>query len=465
MMNKCTATFLFFLVAKISFAQNLISNSGFETYSALPTSAAQYNLATGWTNCNGTGSPDYFSILGSGLAQLPNCFIGTVNPNSGDGCMGAALYYYSPPDFREYLSTQLLSPLVPGQTYNVNFYVTNGVTGGNYGGGGIDNISAAFSTQPLTQPGMGPIPVIPQVTYGTIYYSYTWQLLSMQFVADSAYNFITIGNFSPDAATAFQQFDPCPSFGAYYFFDDLTVEAANVQPNALFNAPNHICPGTCTGFNNLSTNATSYQWTFAGANPPVSADSSPSNICYNSPGSYSVQLIASNSVTSDTLTLNNYITVYPYPSPQGILQSGDTLTANQGAISYQWYKDGNMIPGATDYFYVAATGGNYNVVATDSNGCEVEAAIFDVVAAVEAAVKEKTQLHLYPNPVKETLFFNCDHLTGTAVKISVYNILGVEIYSNALPVRAIDFSAFPAGTYFIEAAFTGSSFRTIFLKQ
>ncbi len=457
---------LLLLIVQTSFAQNLVSNSGFETYSSLPNGPGQYNLATGWNNCNGGGSPDYFSNLGSGIVQLPNCFIGTVNTNSGDGCMGAALYYNSPQDFREYLSSQLISPLVPGQTYSVSFYVTNGITAGVYGGGGIDQISAAFSMQPLTQFLTGPIPVIPQVTYGTVYYSYTWQLLTMQFIADSAYQYITIGNFLPDALTMYQQFDPCSSYGAYYFFDDLDVQVSNQQPVALFNAPHHICPGTCTDFTNLSLNATSYIWTFAGANPSTSIDANPTNICYNAPGNYSVQLIATNANGSDTLTLNNYITVYPYPPPQGILQSGDTLIANQGAVSYQWYYSGNSIPGATDYFYIASQSGDYNVVATDANGCEVEAAIFDVVAGQFEVSGFKFEV--YPNPVEKKMEIGNWKLEADAV-ISIYNILGQQVFvfpeSNIQHLTSVDVSQLSSGLYQLEITSSEKIFRIKFVKQ
>src|SRR6185369_199045 len=99
----------------------------------------------------------------------------------------------------------------------------------------------------------------------------------------------------------------------------------------------------------------------------------PTQICYNTPGTYPVSLIAWNSADTDTITLNNYITVYPYPAPQGISQSGDTLIANAGAVSYQWYHNGLPVAGATNYFYIATEGGDYNIVATDANGCEVEA--------------------------------------------------------------------------------------------
>lgn len=59
------------------------------------------------------------------------------------------------------------------------------------------------------------------------------------------------------------------------------------------------------------------------------------------------------------------------------------------------------MPGATDYFYVASEGGNYNVVATDaSNGCEVEAVIFDVVAECSVSNWKWTICNI-PNPVDD----------------------------------------------------------------
>jgi len=138
----------------------------------------------------------------------------------------------------------------------------------------------------------------------------------------------------------------------------------------------HLCPGTCNDYLNASTNATSYLWIFAGGIPTTSTTVNPT-VCYNTPGIYDVTLIASNSIGSDTIILNNYMTVYPYPLPMAIEYCGDTLFATQGFVSYQWYMSGNIINGATDYIYIATQSTDYNVVGTDMNGCEVEGVIFN----------------------------------------------------------------------------------------
>jgi len=243
----------------------------------------------------------------------------------------------------------------------------------------------------------------------------------------------------------------------------------NALPTALFNAQNHICPGTCTDFSNLSMNSLSYLWIFPGANPAASTDVNPSTICYNTPGNYDVTLIATNAIGSDTLLLQNYITVYPAPAPQGIQQSGDTLFAIQGGTSYQWYFNGSIINGATDYFYVAPQSGNYNVVVADNNGCEVEAVINDVLAHTQSAV-ESWQIAIYPNPVVETLSVIGYSLSGTAAEILIYNVLGEKIVLDVNPTMnreqmTVDCRPLPSGTYYIQIMQQDKMFRAKFLKQ
>ena len=234
--------------------------------------------------------------------------------------------------------------------------------------------------------------------------------------------------------------------------------------SALFTAPNHICPGTCTDFTNLSVNATNYVWSFPGAVPSTSTDVNPTSICYNTPGTYAVSLIASNSISSDTLTLNNYITVYPYPPPQGILQSGDTLFSNPGAVSYQWYFEGGLIPGATDYYYVASQSGDYNVIATDANNCEVEAAIFDVIAAI--GENEKGILQIHPNPAHDKLTVN--YPTGKNIEIIIYDIPGgiksKSFYKNPSEI-ILDIQGLNNGIYWLEISAEGEKIRRKFIKQ
>lgn len=230
---------------------------------------------------------------------------------------------------------------------------------------------------------------------------------------------------------------------------------------------NPICPGTCASFVNLSLNASSYLWSFPGATPSISTDVSPSGICYNSPGTYDVTLIAMSSISNDTLTLNNFVNVFPYPPPQGINQVGDTLFANPGAVSYQWYYNNNIIPGATNYFYLSVLNGDYNVVVTDVNGCEVEAVIYNVVDV--PAVDAITEITIYPNPVSENLIVHVDD-NDVIGEISVFNTLGERNIHSVLTGRGgatmnLDVNALSQGIYLLEIISARKITRTKFIKH
>ena len=267
-------------------------------------------------------------------------------------------------------------------------------------------------------------------------------------------------------------------FGSTYALDfwEYTPDSADCLLSAQFNAPQNLCPGTCTNFTNLSFNATSFLWNFPGAVPSVSTDTNPENICYAAPGNYDVQLIAANSSGSDTLLLANYINVYPYPLPQGILQSGDTLFAIAGAASYQWYFNSDSIIGATNYFYVATQSGNYNVVVTDTNGCEVEAVINNVIASSQFPVTS-SQLAIFPNPVTDEFTIQSRWLSGlqgtpdsyrdeTAIEIYVYNMLGKKMNVAADWKRGtVNCELIPSGLYYLEITSDKEIYRMKFLKQ
>lgn len=240
-------------------------------------------------------------------------------------------------------------------------------------------------------------------------------------------------------------------------------------PVVVFNAPNHICPGTCTNFTNQTTNALSYAWIFTGSSTPASTDENPQGICYSSPGNYDVTLIAYNLASSDTLTLPGFITVYPYPLAQGISQSGDTLFANPGSVSYQWYYNNNLVPGATDYFYIAPQSGDYNVIATDQNNCEVEAVIFNVFAAVEEEGAKR--LRIFPNPAYDKLNLGIDDYNDKQISsINIFNtvvehVMSVSPGSQKILQEEIDIRSLVPGIYFIEVSSDAKTYRGRFIRQ
>lgn len=249
-----------------SFAQNMIANNGFESFSALPTGPGEWWKVSGWNNVNNQAvfawpyaSPDYLSTNGSGQAHLPNSIYGNVNPYSGNAVMGFVTYYnQGAADFREYISRPLNTPMVVGQQYTFSFMMTNGISG-QYCGSGSNHIGICFSVSPLAQSQHEPINVTPQWEISSVWWNTSWQLITFNYTATAAYRYFTIGNFYNDANTAHTVFNASSpsSYGAYYFIDEMIVQPTTPLPVLLLDFSgenqdkiNHLLWSTATEINN-----------------------------------------------------------------------------------------------------------------------------------------------------------------------------------------------------------------------
>jgi hypothetical protein len=233
-------TLLCFLTGSISiFAQNLVPNPDFENYSSLPDSWSQWGRCDSWTSAGGIsvdglyGDPDYFHVNGSGSVQLPSTAPAYINPQSGDAVMGFLGYhdpYMTTTDVREYLMTQLTSPLVIGEYYELSFWISNGESGiGHYYS--CDGIGLNLSVDPLNQGGPSYINQTPEMEISGDQWSNVWEKKTFYFLADSAYSYLTIGNFYDDATinTTVQVTGPAPFAGAYYYVDNFDVHLSSTQ--------------------------------------------------------------------------------------------------------------------------------------------------------------------------------------------------------------------------------------------
>jgi PKD repeat protein len=198
-----------------------------------------------------------------------------------------------------------------------------------------------------------------------------------------------------------------------------------------------VCEKFCINFfDSSSNNPTSWQWSFPGASPLTSSDQNPTDICYNDPGTYDVTLITTNSYGSDTLTLNDYITVYATPSIPIIAQNGYTLTSS-AAEFYQWQLNATDIPGATNQSYEVLQTGFYTVEVSDSNGCVNSATLYVQITGVEELTIEN--ISVYPNPSSGKIIVD---LTGSknigSISIQIINTLGQKVFSLQEKISSCD---------------------------
>ena len=206
-----------FCIPYITHAQNLVPNPGFEQADSCSDQLPPFVGIHDWYSVN--GSPDHLrSCLPYGdFRGLPMNFFTYQEPFEGESCAGMQTFHQNGQDQqREWFMAPLLAPLVAGQTYYCSFRA-NAAFGGNHTYPqqwlANDKVGMRFTTMPLPQWSVGdPFPVppnhahiqYPQILADTV----DWTLVSGSFVADSAYQYVMIGQFFSNALTDTLHFSP-----------------------------------------------------------------------------------------------------------------------------------------------------------------------------------------------------------------------------------------------------------------
>jgi hypothetical protein len=219
----------FLLTCAIS-AQNLIENGSFEDYSSCPTTDGQMAYALGWSDY--LYSPDFWHVCGvPGMAGVPVNIIGYQYARTGFGYGGVHAFggtALSAAGLREFMGVQLSNPLVPGQSYHASMWVSWTTTGPGTQGScryANDKLGMRFQIQPTFDLDWYPLPNAAQVfTEDIITDSTGWSLVEGDFMADSAYAYLFIGNFFGDLETDDTLINPDGQWGlSYYYIDDVCV--------------------------------------------------------------------------------------------------------------------------------------------------------------------------------------------------------------------------------------------------
>ncbi len=152
-----------------------------------------------------------------------------------------------------------------------------------------------------------------------------------------------------------------------------TIEIIS-SPTAGFSADmiSGCAPFAVSFENTSSASAISFSWIFPGASPTSSTQRNPT-VTYIAPGRYSVTLIASNAVGSDTLQLVDFIEVLPLPIPNFTfaINEFNVVFVNNAvdSASYLWnFGDGNTST-QTNPTHTYTSSGNYVVTLTATNVC------------------------------------------------------------------------------------------------
>jgi hypothetical protein len=154
------------------------------------------------------------------------------------------------------------------------------------------------------------------------------------------------------------------------------------------------------------------------------------------------QLLVAVNNTSD-FNITRLIAVSNVPH---ITMNGTQLTTS-GGYFFQWYFDSTAVPGATTNEYTPLQNGTYNVLVTDSTGCDYFSDPYILTNVGVSVTAQMVELRIN-NPVNEILQMT---LAGGIIdEFKIYNVIGQQVLHEK--INSETFSGriiLNAGVYFV----------------
>lgn len=431
-----TLIFLFCLTINTQYAQ--LIDGGFESKSSCPSSFGQSNLLNHWYSPT-NAAVDYFDTCG----YVPPSFLGLQEPYSGSGFIGLSIGPGTTSNtlfnYRDYIQNQLPSPLLVGGLYHLKMYVSipepSRIT--------TDAIGGLLSTTPVTQYNDRLIERTPQISNMPINFitEYQgWQLIEMEFVSDSAYEYLTIGNFLDDAAMNRLLINPSGSTNFIYFYIDnvsLTVDNfVSIQQQDTI-----LCLGDSIELSVISSD--SVKW-ISDSNPNVilSEDLSfwvyPNNSStYTAFNNFDTSMVLIN-IYGDNLDLGNDTTIC----------KGNLLILNAGPTigGYLWQDN------STEFIYVVNETGQYWVEKTDGNCIAYDSIYVEVLNCTGINSNTASEIIISPNPSNGFFTIDFQNDFHNNMMLILYDTRGKVLKEQRLlsQITPIDINDFSKGVYFIQ---------------
>lgn len=369
--NKLLLAFILLLSFIHLRSQNIVPNPGFEFFNtnSCPLNPGDINAAIPWfnpSNSNPLATPDYYNNCPN--ITPPPSWHAVLTPHSGTGYAGIIMKNLYHPNYREYLETYLNCNMIPGLTYTVSFWITNGTI--PYHNFAINKIGVLFTNGPVTQTSFNPILVTPQIEIQTIVASTSWIQYTFTITPTTTWDHMTIGSFTSDNSSGFlwnSQNWPNTANTVYasYFIDDVAV----IKPTN-FSLSGSSSPMGCNSAGSAIVNSNfpnlnySYTWLPGGQNTQ-----SLQNL---TPGNYTVQVTASMGCGPVTNTLQvtvnppTPITLTAISTPSYFCPGIPNILSVSGASSYTWLPFN--LSGSTVTVNLTSPG-IVTVQATGANGC------------------------------------------------------------------------------------------------
>lgn len=319
----------------------------------------------------------------------------------------------------------------------VNYINTNIIQGGATGTTATYTINPLFTSAGLSS--AAPFPITGTYDYRLLVASPAIDIGLTTLVAPAGINATDLDNNN-------RLYGAAPDLGAYEK-TYCTLPAVSVSPS-----PATICLNsrdsillTASGGGGSGT----YTW--------IGRGSTGSTLWAKDSGVY--QVMSYNSTTGCRSQGSVYVAVVPKNKPV-ISNISNTLSVPAVYATYQWYKGGVAITGATGASYSPSANGVYTIKVTQ-RGAECSDTTSYNLTNLGVGTGVASALSIYPNPSADGRFTVSFAAAAASVSLSIANITGQKVFAQAYQQSAksyskeIDLSGAAKGVYFLRIEVDG----------
>lgn len=244
------------------------------------------------------------------------------------------------------------------------------------------------------------------------------------------------GNFPTVSST----FDATHNGSSDSFISKISLVCQPVGLNATTNSP--VCAGQELVLSGLPSGMVSYSWTGPGKYLNTNQNATISNVSADYSGQYTFTAIDSDGCEG-TITIN----VEVIDMNLMVVHDENALVAQQAGALYQWLdcnQNFSTIASAQNQSFTLDSPGSFAVEIT-LQGCKDTSACMLVTGMSPIDI---SNVHIYPNPAKELIFFHSNSDEAIFISDLRGNIALLKQNNGEKPVK-IDLSNLPSGAYIV----------------